>query len=43
MHRTWPDNKIKMSGLQQMYDLKDPEQAKEYLEKVGIEYSFQVK
>ena len=31
-----------MSGLAQMYDLKDEKQAQEYLEKVGTEYSFQV-
>ena len=30
-----------MSGLQNMFDLKDEKQAKEYLDTIGIEYRFQ--
>ena len=35
------DNRTQSSGLVQMYDLKNENEAKEYLEKLGTEYSFQ--
>ena len=31
-----------MSGIQKVYDLKDENQAKEYLDNLGVEYRFQV-